>query len=172
MSEQRLGEADVRAILKLLSESPDVTEFRLTYGNLVIELHNPEGHLPSDEYGSSPVGRVPEAPAPADDRDAAGAAPVATIAPSPTPHAQPSWTIVRAPVAGIFHWNRQYRAPDGLAAGMRLPPQTVIGVVEATDSSRPVAVDVAVIVRAVLVEDGEEVEAGHALAAIVTQPSV
>jgi hypothetical protein len=37
---QPLTDADVHAILKLLSETPHVTEFRLRYGDVVIELRN------------------------------------------------------------------------------------------------------------------------------------
>lgn len=38
---QPLTDADVHAILKLLSEASHVTEFRLRYGDVVIELRNP-----------------------------------------------------------------------------------------------------------------------------------
>ena len=170
MSEPVLGEADIRAILKLLSEARDVTGFHLRYGNVVIELRNPEKSSRSGENGPSTAGRGSGVPTSAGDRDAGNGAPEAAPRESPASSAQPPWTIIRAPAAGIFRWNRQRRTPDGLVAGIPLSPQTVIGVVEANDTEVPVSVATAAVVRAVLVEDGESVEAGHALAAIVAQP--
>ena len=54
---QPLTDADVHAILKLLSEAEQVTEFRLRYGDVVIELRNPPPHdMPND--GMSATGTV------------------------------------------------------------------------------------------------------------------
>ena len=57
MSVRPLTDADVQAILKLLSEAPHVTEFRLRYGDVVIELQKPQ-QQDSRQDGASATDRV------------------------------------------------------------------------------------------------------------------
>ncbi|HVO87176.1 MAG TPA: hypothetical protein VMV45_01435 [Casimicrobiaceae bacterium] len=58
MNPPRLSEEDVRAILKLIAEAEHLVEFRLRYGDMVIEIRNPPdasvGPLPADRGGNPP----------------------------------------------------------------------------------------------------------------------
>ncbi|MCI0341092.1 MAG: acetyl-CoA carboxylase biotin carboxyl carrier protein [Planctomycetales bacterium] len=110
----------------------------------------------------APVGN-PAAPAPAAGR--VPAAPVAAESPAGAAPAKeaPGTAQVKSPMVGTF-----YRAPNPEAApfvdvGDKLTPESVVCIVEAMKVMNEIKAEVAGVVEAVLVENGEAVEFGQAL---------
>jgi acetyl-CoA carboxylase biotin carboxyl carrier protein len=135
--------AAVRSIIAA-AEADDVYELEVRSGPLRIALRRE---------------RDPNAPATA----LTGAPP----APSQqSPAADPSWHIVRAPLAGIWYDSPAPGATPYVAVGDSVAPGTVIGLVETMKVFNEVSSDVGGIVRQVLVARGDLIAGQAPLMAI------
>ncbi|MED5608653.1 MULTISPECIES: acetyl-CoA carboxylase [Pseudomonas] len=73
---------------------------------------------------------------------------------------------VQSPLPGTFYRKPSPDAPNYAEAGQRVEPGSVIGLVEVMKQFSEVQAECAGTLRAFLVEDGEPIEPGQALATI------
>ncbi|HEY5637630.1 MAG TPA: acetyl-CoA carboxylase biotin carboxyl carrier protein [Burkholderiales bacterium] len=149
---------DLLQIVRLIEASARFSEVRLRTGDIEIEVRR------APATAGAPVPAQPAVPT------------TAAPAQSSVPAAQrdlevpPGCELLRAPMVGTF-----YRAPLPGAApfvepGQRVAPDTVVGIVEVMKLMNSVEAGCAGTVEAVLVADGEAVEAGQPLLAIRAAP--
>lgn len=166
MSRSSLTDADVQAILKLLSAADHLAEFRIRSGDIEIAYsRNGSGATllpapastalaPAAAASPAPVAAAPAAPAPL----AAAAA--------PTPLAG---TQVASPMFGTFYRAPAPGAPPFVEVGQAVEPDTVVCIIEVMKLMNSVTAGVRGTVRQVLVADSQPVELGQPL--VVIEPA-
>ncbi len=160
MSQTSLTDADVQAILRLLTAADHLTEFRIRYGEIEIAYSRNGGVTTT--LPASPPAQVAQAPAGAPIR--AAAAPASSTA---TPADEASAGVpVTSPMFGTF-----YRAPAPGATpfvdvGQHVEPESVVCIIEVMKLMNSIPAGVRGTVRQILVADSQPVELGQALVVI------
>lgn len=156
MSAPSLTDADVQAILKLLTAADHLAEFRIRYGDIEIA------------YSRTGGGTAALLPAAARTPAAVTPAPASVSLPAPTV-IMPGDVAVTSPMFGTF-----YRAPAPGAApfvevGQQVEPDTVVCIIEVMKLMNSIPAGVRGTVRQILVGDSQPVELGQAL--VVIEPA-
>ena len=142
---------DLRKIKKLIDllEESNLAELEIKEGEEVVRLSR------------VPRSTAPAAPAPA----AAAAAPVAVAAPAaiaateaPAADALPAGHVVKAPMVGTFYASATPGTPAFVKVGQPVQAGETLGIIEAMKMFNQIEADVAGIVQAILVENGQPVE--------------
>ena len=170
MSHHALTDADVQAILKLLTAADHLSEFRIRYGDIEIAYSRDGGAttlLPADATAGT------AAPAPTPAVAAPTVAPARSpatspaAAPAPTPPATVAGGVpVTSPMFGTF-----YRAPAPGATpfvdvGQRVEPESVVCIIEVMKLMNSITAGVRGTVRQILVSDSQAVQLGQPLVVI------
>lgn len=163
MSRSSLTDADVQAILKLLSAADHLAEFRIRSGDIEIAYsRNGSGATLLPAPASTALAPAAAAsPAPV----AAAPAPLAAAA-APTPLAG---TQVASPMFGTFYRAPAPGAPPFVEVGQAVEPDTVVCIIEVMKLMNSVTAGVRGTVRQVLVADSQPVELGQPL--VVIEPA-
>lgn len=178
MSNSALTDADVAAILKLLTTADHLDEFRIRYGEIEISYSKSGGASIAPMMSAGPpvapvpvatpaVAVAPRASLPSTSAPAATGASTAST-PGPKPVVMEG-VAVTSPMFGTF-----YRAPAPGAApfvevGQQVEPDTVVCIIEVMKLMNSVTAGVGGTVRQILPADSEPVELGQAL--VVIQPA-
>ncbi len=142
--------ARIKALIDLVSRS-QVTALELTEGTTTLRL---------SRSGTAPVVRpsadgIPSRPLPVPAEPSAAPAPAAD-APAPI-------DAVQSPSFGVFHRTPAPDAPPFVTAGATVEAGQTLCLIEAMKVFTPITAPRAGTVEAILVESGEEVEAGQPL---------
>ena len=140
--------AKIKALIDLVSRS-QVTELELSEGDTTLRLSRSGGALATRPAADA-------APAPALPVPAEAPAPPAAGAPAPP-------DSVRSPSFGVFHRTPAPDAPPFVTVGARVEAGQTLCLIEAMKVFTAIAAPHAGTVEAILVESGEEVEAGQPL---------
>ena len=169
MSTSSLTDADVQAILKLLTAADHLAEFRIRYGDIEIAYTRNGGAtaslLPTDDA------RSPPAPAAAAAAPAPAAAARNPAAPSAPPSAAPilGGVSVTSPMFGTFYRSPAPGATPFVEVGQRVEPDTVVCIIEVMKLMNSITAGVRGTVRQILVADSQTVELGQSL--VVIEPA-
>ena len=167
MSTSSLTDADVQAILKLLTAADHLAEFRIRYGDIEIAYTRNGGATTS----LLPADGVRAAPAPAPAAPAAAPVPASAArnpaAPSATPI--PGGVPVTSPMFGTFYRSPAPGATPFVEVGQRVEPDTVVCIIEVMKLMNSITAGVRGTVRQILVADSQTVELGQSL--VVIEPA-
>ncbi len=142
--------AKIKALIDLVSRS-QVTDLELTEGGTTLRL---------SRSGASPAARAPTDAAPTPDLRM----PAETPTPPPAAVQAPaSSDTVRSPSFGVFHRTPAPDAPPFVTVGATVEAGQTLCLIEAMKVFTAIAAPHAGTVEAILVESGEEVEAGQPL---------
>ena len=152
----------IRRLVELMNEH-ELSEIDLRQADQRIRLR--KGGEPVVVSGSarSPAAE-PAPPQPAPSSQAAGG--VATPAPATE---NPNLAVIRSPMVGTFYTAPSPDAPAFVKVGDHVGPQTTVCVVEAMKVFNEIPAEISGKIVAVLVENGEPVEFGHALFKVDTR---
>ncbi|MEO3471987.1 biotin/lipoyl-containing protein [Roseomonas sp. CAU 1739] len=139
--------AKIKALIDLVSRS-QVTDLELTEGNTILRL---------SRSGGAPVAR------PAADLGPALRMPAEAEALPPTAEAPAPSDAVPSPSFGVFHRTPAPGAPAFVMVGATVEAGQTLCLIEAMKVFTAIAAPRAGTVEAILVESGEEVEAGQPL---------
>ena len=140
--------ATIKALIDLVSRS-QVTELELTEGDTILRL---------SRRGGAPVSR------PAADAAPAMPTPAEVASPSPPPaEAHSPGDVVRSPSFGVFHRTPAPDAQPFVTVGATVRAGQTLCLIEAMKVFTAITAPHAGTVKAILVESGEEVEAGQPL---------
>lgn len=140
--------AKIKSLIDLVSRS-QVTDFELIEGDTTLRLSRSTvtpAQPPHEAAASRPA--------------AVAAAPVNAQAPEATP---PQDEVVRSPSFGVFHRTPAPEAPAFVTEGASVEAGQTLCLIEAMKVFTAITAPCACVVEAILVEAGEEVEAGQPL---------
>jgi acetyl-CoA carboxylase biotin carboxyl carrier protein len=161
MSHHSLTDAEVQAILKLLTAADHLNEFRIRYGDIEIAYSRDGGATTLLPAAATAGAAVPTA-APARSPATSPAA-----APAPTPPATVAGGVpVTSPMFGTF-----YRAPAPGATpfvdvGQHVEADSVVCIIEVMKLMNSITASVRGTVRQILVADSQAVQLGQPLVVI------
>jgi acetyl-CoA carboxylase biotin carboxyl carrier protein len=174
MSSPPLTDADVQAILKLLTAADHLAEFRIRYGDIEI-AYSRDGRGPV----MSPAPPLPAEPAavsaatspapPLQPRSATS--PAAGTQPDNSPQTPdvPGGVPVVSPMFGTFYRAPAPGAPPFVEVGQAVEADTVVCIIEVMKLMNSVAAGVRGTVRQILVADSAPVELGQRL--VIVEPA-
>ena len=149
---------DLRKLKKLIDlvEASGIAELEITEGEEKVRISRTGSRQAPVDAGVTPVG-VQTAPAPA------AAVPVST---EPEATAQSTGHVLKSPMVGTF-----YRAPTPGAkpfveVGQAVSEGDTVCIIEAMKLLNEIEADHSGVIKAILVENGQPVEYGHALMVI------
>jgi len=143
---------DLRKIKKLIDllEESNLAELEIKEGEEVVRLSRvPKSAAPS---AAAPVAVAAAAPT------ASVAAPAAPAVETPAADALPAGHVVKAPMVGTFYVSASPGTPAFVKVGQQVKAGETLGIIEAMKMFNQIEADVAGIVQAILVENGQPVE--------------
>jgi acetyl-CoA carboxylase biotin carboxyl carrier protein len=166
-----LSYADALSILRLIDNTPNVRELRLTLNGLKIEVmresedvsprQNGSRRAPKTDASSASVGPVP-ATVPAPALTASQSTPVAV-----TDEAVPSGAkTVRSPIAGIFYRSPSPAAPAFVEQGESVDEDTVVCIIEVMKVMNNIKAGMKGVIKEICVPNEELVQFDQALLVI------
>ncbi len=171
MSDTKITQADIDAILKLLASTENLSDFHLKYGDLELRVSREPAGPAQPPEGAAAQPPVPAPAVPSVQRSAQADAAQPPAPKGPRAAAVPEgMAVVKAPMVGTF-----YRAPSPGATpfvevGARVEEDSVVCIIEVMKLMNTIHAGAAGIVREIRVEDSQPVEFGQVLLVIEPDP--
>jgi len=149
---------DLRKLKKLIDlvQESGIAELEITEGEQKVKIVKANGLAPATS--AAPIHAAPQAaPAAEPTRSPSGAAPPAE------PESAPEGQLVKAPMVGTFYRSPSPDAKAFVEVGQAVKKGDTICIVEAMKLMNEIETDVAGVVKAILVENGQPVEYGQPL---------
>lgn len=149
---------DLRKLKKLIDlvQESGIAELEVTEGEEKVRIAK---HLPASAAPVSYVAQMPAAGA----VPAAPAAPVPASAAEPVGEAEPAGEVVKSPMVGTFYRSSSPDANSYVEVGQTVAVGDTLCLIEAMKLMNEIESDVAGVVKAILVENGQPVEYGQPL---------
>ncbi|MFZ4289413.1 acetyl-CoA carboxylase biotin carboxyl carrier protein [Variovorax sp. HJSM1_2] len=148
---------EIKALIDAMAAS-DLSEMALTRDGIQLRLVRKKGGTAAAATQAGPPTPTSQPPA----KPVATATPRQVAAPVATPVA-PAANEITTPLYGVVHWRPSPDAPPFVAAGQSIQAGQVVCVVEAMKVFNEIRAENDATVQALLVESGQEVEAGQPL---------
>ena len=152
----------IRRLVELMNEH-ELSEIDLRQADQRIRLRKGGEPIVVSGAGRAPAAEPAPQPSAPSSQSAGGAASAAA------PADNPNLVVIRSPMVGTFYTAPSPDAPAFVKVGDHVGPQTTVCVVEAMKVFNEIPAEVSGKIVAVLVENGEPVEFGHALFKVDTR---
>ena len=150
---------DLRKLKKLIDlvQESGIAELEITEGEEKVKIV--KGNAAGPAPAAAPIQVAPPVAAPA----AASTGPAAGGAPPAETETAPEGQLVKAPMVGTFYRSPSPEAKAFVEVGQTVKQGDTVCIVEAMKLMNEIETDVAGVVKAVLVENGQPVEYGQPL---------
>ncbi len=164
MTDARITQQDLDAILKLIESAEHIAEFHLKYGDMEVRLSRSGGGSPPPAAPAPPSPPAAPAPRPVESEAKAPAVPKRAEA-----ALAPGMVAIKSPMVGTFYRSPSPGAKPFVEVGQAVEADTVLCIIEVMKLMNSIPAGVRGTVREILVNDAQPVQFAQLL--VVIEPA-